>query len=486
MKKSRILSLLFCLCISLPLTQALDLGVSYAVFTTLNKPYVEVNIEIAGLTITYKNIDSTSMQASVDVLILVKKGEEIVNYEKYTLNSPLVKYPEALLDVKRLSVPNGSYTLEVHATDANNAQNKNIFTRPLKIDLTQQASLSDLTLLRNFKAEEAPSPFNKNGFFMEPLPFAFYDKGAKKLIFYAETYNTKTLPGEPFYTVRYTIEKDNGNNNRTLISAGSQRKPASDIDAILVQMDISRLENGNYWLGVELRSSSGELFNSRNLSFQRSNPFLEFNESEITEETIQDQFVQQLDEASLRYSLRAISAVVRSDEQETLKNVLKSNDVKQMRFMLFRHFARKNPNDPAFEYKEFIKLANFVDKRFESGFRYGFETDRGRTYLRFGKPNDLIHVEDDPSAAPYEIWIYETFPSTGQQRVKFLFYNPSLAGEDFILLHSNARGEIQNPRWERVLYSRNAYDQQEGDDYNDATSVQRNLGRNARVYFEDF
>ena len=82
--------------------------------------------------------------------------------------------------------------------------------------------------------------------------------------------------------------------------------------------------------------------------------------------------------------------------------------------------------------------------------------------------------------------MYYDFPKTKQKNVKFLFYNPTLAGEDFMLLHSNARGEINNPRWERELYKRNAGEQFEGDNYHDASSMQRNLGRNARAFFEDF
>jgi hypothetical protein len=75
---------------------------------------------------------------------------------------------------------------------------------------------------------------------------------------------------------------------------------------------------------------------------------------------------------------------------------------------------------------------------------------------------------------------------TNQRNVKFLFYNPSLAGDDFVTLHSTARGEISNPRWERDLYARNAGEQYDGDNYQDATEMQRNVNRNARVYFEDY
>jgi GWxTD domain-containing protein len=208
--------------------------------------------------------------------------------------------------------------------------------------------------------------------------------------------------------------------------------------------------------------------------------------TELTEEMVEKQFVTDLNEENLRYSLRAISPLMLGDDSEMLKNVLAGSDLKAMRFFLFRHFVNQNPNNPELAYVEFMKVAGAADQQFRSGFRHGFETDRGRTYIRFGRPDDLIRIEDDPSAPPYEIWVYYNFPQTKQRNVKFLFYNPSLAGEDFILLHSTARGEINNPRWEVALYGRNAGNQIEGDNYQDASTMQRGLGRNARTFFESF
>lgn len=466
--------------------RSLDTGVSYAVFATPDKPYVEIDIEIAALTVTYKKVDSTQLQAGVEVLILIKKGEEVVNYEKYLLNSPLVTAPQALLDVKRMAVPNGNYTLEVSFQDVNSPTNQDVFKAPLTVAVENKLYLSDIQLLRSFRPDVSGSPFTKNGYFLEPLPFGFYDRDGVTLAFYAEIYHSDLNVADGQYQVRYFIEKELGNGNKQMVSVGSQRKKTSSIDAVLVQMDISKLESGNYLLTAEIRSNSNELLASRSAAFQRSNPFLNFDVNTLTEDMVEKQFVQNLDEASLRYSIRAISAIIPSSDQEMLKNVLKSGDLKQMRFFIFRHFVQVDQNNPEQAFKAYIERANAVHDKFKSGFRYGFETDRGRTYLRFGRPDDLIHVEDDPSAPPYEIWVYYNFPKTGQQNVKFLFYNPSLAGEDYILLHSNARGEIKNPKWERVLYSRNAADQEDGDNYQDATGVQRNLGRNARVYFEDF
>ncbi|RMF31243.1 MAG: hypothetical protein D6765_02085, partial [Bacteroidetes bacterium] len=64
-------------------------------------------------------------------------------------------------------------------------------------------------------------------------------------------------------------------------------------------------------------------------------------------------------------------------------------------------------------------------------------------------------------------------------------YNPSLATNGFILLHSNARGEVNNPRWEIELYGQ-APMEIDGSNYLDGTRMQDNIGRRARRLFEDF
>lgn len=478
---------LLALSLMLPLTsRALDAGVSWAVYATPDKPYLEINIEIAAASVTFKRADSTHLQAGVETLILIKQGETILNYEKYVLNSPLVEYPRNLLDAKRMSLPNGDYTLEITFQDVHDAENKDFFSAPLKIAVGEKIHLSEVQLLRGFRPDNSESVFTKNGYYLEPLPFNFYDRGSVQLAFYAEIYHSDKSIAGTNYMVRYFIEEEKGNGVKNLISVGNQRKQPSAIDAVLVQMDISKLGSGNYSLTVELRNSTNDLLTLRTLSFQRSNPFLNVAENELTDEVMAKQFVQNLDETALRYSLRAISALATGEESEMLKNILQGKDLKPMRFYLFRHFARADANNPEQAYRTFMEVANAANTKFQSGFRYGFETDRGRAYLRFGRPDDLVHVEDEPGAPPYEIWIYYNFPKTRQKNVKFLFYNPSLAGDDYILLHSNARGEINNPRWERALYSRNPTEYVDGDNFHDATGVQRNSGRNARVYFEDF
>jgi GWxTD domain-containing protein len=456
---------------------ALDAGISYAVYSDGTAPYVEINIEIAASAVTF--------QAGVEALILIKKGDKIINYEKYMLNSPILEYPQALLDVKRLAVPNGEYELEITFVDKNDPTNKDSFKTNLVVNLSETIQLTEIQLLRRFKADVSDNPFVKNGYFMEPLPFAYYDRGATILAYYAEIYNTDKATKEE-YSVRSVIEQQLGNGASRLISVGSQRKKPSKMDGILIQMDIAKVESGNFTLTVEVRNKQGELMASRVMEFQRSNPFLDIANIPITDEVLERQFTQAMEEPTLRYSLRAIAMNVGNNQVESLKSLLQGNDIKAMRFFLFNFFAGRNPNSPEQAYLEYIEVAKAADKKFKSGFGYGFECDRGRTYMRFGLPDDMIHVEDDPSAPPYEIWVYNKFPATNQSNVKFLFYNASLAGDDFITLHSTARGEVNNPRWERELYKRNAGEEYQGKNYHDATGMKDNSNRRAREYFDSF
>ncbi|MFN0216306.1 MAG: GWxTD domain-containing protein [Saprospiraceae bacterium] len=467
--------------------QALDLGVSFAAYNTPEgNPYVEVNLEIPGVSILYKKGEGEKLQASAEILIMIKKGDEVIAYEKYNIQSPLVDAPQSLIDVKRLPVPEGDYELEVIVQDLNAIENKDSFRTPLKVRFPPDLHLSEIQLLRSFKRDEGSGPFNKNGFYLEPLPFNFYDQSTSRLAFYGEIYHSNKSITDADYLIRYFIEEEKGNGIKTLVSTGSQRKRPTDIDALLVQMDISKLESGNYSLTVEARNIANDLLASRNLTFQRSNPYLHLKESDITDESLAQQFTQNLDEKQLKYTLAALSPIVLGEDAEVLNAVNRDKDLKNKRYFIFRHFIREDPNDPEAAYKRYMALANSVHEKFKSGFRYGFETDRGRAYLRFGAPDDLVHVEDEPGASPYEIWIYYNFPKTRQSNVKFLFYNPSLAGEDYITLHSTARGEIQDPKWERKLYGRNLTEYVDGDNYNDATGVQRNFGRRAKEYFTDF
>jgi len=99
-------------------------------------------------------------------------------------------------------------------------------------------------------------------------------------------------------------------------------------------------------------------------------------------------------------------------------------------------------------------LANF-----KCGKQQGYYTDRGRVYLQYGPPSQRAMQPNEQNTFPYEIWQYyrTTDASNGQffSNRKFVFVNKMIGDDCYMLVHSDMRGEIYNPRWQFELTRRN-------------------------------
>ncbi len=480
----------FILILALPFAaRALDAGVCPTVYQTPDgKAFIEVQIEIAADPSIYHWVDTArgQMSSKIEAVLLLKQGNSIIFVEKYALNSPISSYPVPLLDVRRFAVQNGEYVLEIQFADLVKPTETASFFQKISVKTAaDQLFVSEPVLLGGFRPDATTaSPFVKNGYFLEPLPFKFLQKNASRLIFYQEIIHSDLRPADE-YLVRYFIEKVDANGRTELAAIGNRRCQPSPVEVLLVQMDISKLASGNYKLTTEMRNRANEILSTKSVDFQRSNPYLDLAPSEVTQAMADNEFVKDLPVDELKYSLRALSPMLAGDETEIHKNILKEADPAAMRLFLFNYWVKQVPAAPKRAYENYMGLARSVDTEYKSGFGYGFETDRGLRFLKYGQPSDILSVEDDPTAPPYEIWVYNDFSATKQATVKFLFYNPSLAPGDYILLHSTARGEFNNPRWQRQLYKNAPNDFTDGDNL-DGSGVNRNVNRRAQEFMSDF
>ncbi len=114
----------------------------------------------------------------------------------------------------------------------------------------------------------------------------------------------------------------------------------------------------------------------------------------------------------------------------------------------FLNFWRSRNNaDPEAEWYDYKKEVAKVNNDYTTQVRKGYDTDRGRVYLKYGPPNIITESYDEPSAYPYEIWHYYTL-GENQRNKKFVFYTYDIVTNDFQLLHSDAIGELSNYRWQ--------------------------------------
>lgn len=463
---------------------ALDASISYTTFNASKSPFIEVHLYLVGSTINFEKIDSLS-QAEVEVTLIFKAGEEIIKFDKYALKSPLTKEATDFVDLKRYTLPNGVYDLEVVINDLKEENNIGTYnTGNVVVDYSSdKMEMSDIQLLTSCVKAETESNFTKNGLKMEMAPFSFYNKQLGELIFYTEIYGADKHLKED-YMISYSIDKITSLKKEKSFIIGHKRRSAKAIDVFVMPVDISKLSSGNYDLKIEVRNKNKELLCTKSVMFQRSNPFLEKDFKDEIDFDISKTFVDNFTEHELRYSLKAIAPKLVGGDVEVMNIVLEENDLLTMKNQLFSYWANRNSINPESAYEKYMEVAKAVDNTFEWGLGYGFESDRGYTFMKYGKPTSSIQITDEPDAPPYEIWYYDDFPQTNQTNVRFLFYNPTLAGGHYRLLHSTARGELSNDGWLAVLYA----DVPEIDKSSNGPSsnASATFSRNAATYFNDF
>lgn len=465
---------------------AQNLSVTPLTFQSPDQNYLEVHLFVLGSSVEFAatSADSIRKQAAVEVLMLLKQDTNIINFEKYILNSPETIVPVNFVDLKRFALTNGEYDLEVQVKDVNQSLAPVIVKEKISVNFTTDSvKISDIQLIASMRPDSTRGVLTKGGYFLETLPYQFYTKESEKLIFYTEAYGTDQFIGEDF-ALHYRVELIYTNGRkRTLLQRTVRRKPTT-ILPVLMQADIKELPSGNYRLVVEIQNKEKTVLASNSVLFQRSNP----NTSQVIIRDpveLEGKFVEKIDSQEVYYALKAMIPILDNNQRPYVNSLIRKGSSSQQKQYLYSYWLGQNETNPKAVYDAYMEVARAVDTKFHSGLGEGFESDRGYTFLKYGRPDDITTVEDEPSAPPYEIWSYNQFPTTGQQNVKFLFYNPSLAVGQFQLLHSTARGELFNAQWEVELYRDDGSGSINGTNV-DSNRVPDNVGRRARRYFNDF
>jgi GWxTD domain-containing protein len=474
---------------SFNLLSAVNASISYNVFKGPAGPYVEVTTYILGSSVKFESTDADPnlKQATVEVLILIKRSDEIIAFDRSRLRSPLSEKHVNFSDIQRIAIPEGDYIIEVQLTDLVEGSEPMVFREAMDVSFEAEVAMSGIQLLGSFKKSEDENKFVKHGIYMEELPFSYYNKNYKILAFYQEVYLTN-FPTE-HYLFRYSLSRLNSRNEKEEVLAHYKKRKALDIDPVLYQLDLSQIQSGDYYLLIRIEDLERNILGEKEVFFIRSNPDFDYENTlkmlSALENKGKEDFTLALDSTELRYSLRALMPLISQSEAEVMKIIISKSDTSAMRQYLYNHFSKEYPDNPSVGYHRYMEVARAVDKMYNSGFGFGFEMDRGYFFLKYGKPDDMQVVNDDPSAPPYEIWVYNKLITTNQSNVKFIFYNPNLVENGHVLLHSTARGEWNNPKWETMLY-RKAPNEMEGDNYIDGNRMQDNWNRHARRFFDDF
>ena len=222
---------------------------------------------------------------------------------------------------------------------------------------------------------------------------------------------------------------------------------------VFESINIEDLSTGNYQLEVRVSRSSNEILAVQTYDFERSNE----NNSMFTMENLQldPAFQASIPTDSVLYFLESLIPISKPAEIKNIIETLKSKNVENARKHLQGYWVITSPTNSYESWLKYKAQVVFVQDIYGNNFQEGFETDRGRVYLKYGAPNQVNARESSPSEYPYEIWTYNKIGIYSNKR--FIFYNPDLVNNAYRLLHSDMLGELKNPAWPQILAKRNTY-----------------------------
>lgn len=438
----------------------LNAYMSYATFNSPeNGPYIETYLTVEGASVNYTKIADGKYQATIQVIMLFRKGEEIANYDKYDLNSPevedTVNINFSFIDQQRYSLPNGAFEFEIQIWDKNSDAKPFVYLQPLTIEyLPDRISVSEIELLSSYSKTENPGILSKNGYDLIPYIFNYYPEKISKLTFYSEIYNTNIVLGaNEKYLISYYLELSG--QNKPLDKFISQKKETTaPVNVIFSEFDISELPSGNYNLVIEARDKSNKLVGLNKIFIMRNNPSIQIKIDEINQVDISNTFSNEVDNIdSLRVFIKYLTPIATEQEIAFINAHLTTSDLGTLQKFFYRFWYERNELEPEREWLNYHGEVNKVNAAYTTSIMQGYESDRGHTYLKYGPPNAISESYNEPSTYPYEIWHYYVIKG-GQRNRKFVFYTKDMVTNDFTLLHSDVNGEISNYRWQYVLYSR--------------------------------
>lgn len=440
---------------------ALDASIAYSNFITYEgQPYTEIYMYMAAKTLKFMPLNDSIHQAQIEVIVQFQQNNKIIKADKFELKSPLVKkeyFDMGLLEQKRYTLEAGIYQLVVQLKDKNDE--KNLYTESFELTIKNEKNdlqMSSIQLVEKVYLDTLQEhPFCKNGYYLKPKPLNYFSQDINTLSFYMETYNGDRAKGEEYY-IKYYIEKEGKAGVATDNLGGVQRQTSKKLHSLAVKLNISDIPSGKYKVVAELRNKKHELISKQTADFYRNNPMPSDEElADVRQLILENTFVEKMSEEEVHYHIRTLTPIANPNESLLLKNVLHSKEHHYKKQFLLGFWTRRNKMQPEAAFSEYKQQVDLVNKNYSTAIEKGFSTDRGYIFLKYGVPNHINKSDSEIGAYPYEVWEYARL-HTQQANVKFIFYNPSLAPNDYVILHSTARGEINNPAWKRELYRNKA------------------------------
>ncbi len=305
-------------------------------------------------------------------------------------------------------------------------------------------SISDLQLCTRIMPARGTGRFSKGRFQVIPNPAGIYGVKLPVIYYYAEVYNLAPPKEKGTYTVEAYVTDMQGNEVRRF-PAKSYSKKGTDA-AIMGGYNIVTLEGKPYNFHLLVRDDdTGKVVKQtrRFLMFKHPEQFVSVNISDFYQQL--RLYYQSQPEAKLDEEFNYAGYVATDAEKEVWYGLDREGKID---FLVdFWKKRDTNPETPENEYRqEYLTLVYYANEHFTIKNKPGWESDRGRVLLTYGRPDQIDRNVMRGEMKPFEVWHYNQL----EGGVVFVFADFTGFG-DYQLVHSSYSKEIHHPDWERYL-----------------------------------
>jgi GWxTD domain-containing protein len=397
--------------------------------------------------------DTWRVNGIINVEIKEKEtGKILINKSWQTVSTldTIANLPNKLLNgVLSFQLDFNNYVCTLKAIDGNNIVNKDSLILEIKIAPIPgiRTSMSDIQLATNIKQSDRNSDsfFIKNNYEVIPNPGLLYGENyLPVLYFYSQLYNLDKFAQANFIKVKYNLF--NNSNEKVFEKVkfiSTTNKSIVDVGAINILKYIS----GAYKLRIELMDTVSNSFVYNEKRFFIYNPSVKDTvagnnkNAQLLDTEFSIMSLEELDNY-FQYS-KYIASNPEIDEWKTLK----SESTKQNFLKKFWNKRNKENNSANKNFQaDYFKKIESANARFSTFQKKGWSTDRGRVYIIYGEPTEILRNPSEPDYKPYETWKYDDL----EGGVIFVFAELEGFG-DYTLLHSTKRGELKDEYWERKV-----------------------------------
>jgi GWxTD domain-containing protein len=334
-------------------------------------------------------------------------------------------------------------------------------------DARAAVQLSDMLLIEPAGYRKDKSIFEQNPDAIKNT--AFFSRSDSVIRYYAEVHGLaqKFAPGS-IVVSRTRILKQESRESLDEFGKISRLKCAPNL-AWITELPIANLPSGNYTLAWDLIDTAGRFVARASRNFQRSNPDL--SSSLVSTSLLAQSPDLQLELKSIpaeecRHLVASLFPLATASDQPVIDYLGKKGSEQDQRNFLTEFWGKKSGAGSLNAFRKFRRNVAEADRKYGTQTMKGYQTERGRVYIQYGKP-DMVENEisdrfrkamENLNTIPYEIWYYYSVEEPVRQTdVQFVFVQQNRGNNNYKLLHSSGIGEFRNTEWRKAVENNATY-----------------------------